>query len=274
MANTLATGTSNRYMFRSNPVLRKLSKIEETDQDNCCTYAGIKAKLIYFMVMVLVGIVAALAIRKMGLASTTAFEDEGVALSMMEIIAIAIAGIGFVLTMLLAFLIKVTIPVTGALFCACSGYVISWAALVFGPEYAELVMMALGITVLVIMSLGFLYFTGKVRVDKKFRTVLTTLIITSVLASLLMFIGYLIPATRSFVVAIEGNSVIYIASSIIMVIIASLFLLVDFDTVRRSVDDELPKKYEWWAAFGLAFSVIWLFFKILELLSKIKGNKK
>jgi uncharacterized YccA/Bax inhibitor family protein len=68
---------------------------------------------------------------------------------------------------------------------------------------------------------------------------------------------------------------INIGGSILYVLIASLFLLVDFDTIRRAVDDGLPKKYEWWASFGLAFSVIWLFFKILELLSKLKKfNKK
>ena len=70
------------------------------------------------------------------------------------------------------------------------------------------------------------------------------------------------------------NAVINIGASVLMVIIASLFLLVDFDTIKHAVDDELPKKYEWYAAFGLAFSVIWLFFKILELLGKAKGNNK
>ena len=83
----------------------------------------------------------------------------------------------------------------------------------------------------------------------------------------------LIPGTRPFVTSLKANMIINIGGSVIYIIIATLFLLVDFDTIRRTVDDGLPKKYEWWASFGLAFSVIWLFFKILELISKLKGSK-
>ena len=124
------------------------------------------------------------------------------------------------------------------------------------------------------MVMGFLYFSGRVQVTKKFKTMLIVLILTSVFVSILGFILSLIPATRGFVQSMMGNAVINIGASVLMVIIASLFLLVDFDTIKHSVDDELPKKYEWYAAFGLAFSVIWLFFKILELIAKAKGNKK
>ncbi|MBQ6672646.1 MAG: Bax inhibitor-1/YccA family protein, partial [Spirochaetales bacterium] len=78
---------------------------------------------------------------------------------------------------------------------------------------------------------------------------------------------------RGFVSALAQNSLLNIVAGVIMVAIAALFLLVDFDEIKRSVDEDLPKKYEWSAAFGLAFGVIWLFFKILELLGRIRGNK-
>ena len=95
----------------------------------------------------------------------------------------------------------------------------------------------------------------------------------SIASSIIVFILSLIPGTRPFVSSIMENGVFNIVASVLMIVIASLFLLVDFDTIRRSVDDGLPKKYEWYASFGLAFSVIWLFFKIRELLGKLKNNK-
>ena len=275
MAKTLSATTSrNSFLMGTNPIIRKLARIEETDSENSCSYAGISTKLLYFMVMVLAGILlnAIMGGRWGGeVIKTDSIEKL---LTVNEVIAVGIAALVLIISPILASLIKVTIPVTGALFCASTGFVISWAGSTFGKEYAQTIWLALIITAIVVMVMGFLYFSGKVQVTKKFRTMLITLFITAIGASLLGVIGSLIPATRGFVTGLMDNAVINIGASVLMVIIASLFLLVDFDTIKHSVDDELPKKYEWWASFGLAFSVIWLFFKILELISKLKGSEK
>ena len=275
MAKTLSATTSrNSFLMGTNPIIRKLARIEETDSENSCSYAGISTKLLYFMVMVMAGILlnAIMGGRWGGeVIKTDSIEKL---LTVNEVIAVGIAALVLIISPILASLIKVTIPVTGALFCASTGFVISWAGSTFGKEYAQTIWLALIITAIVVMVMGFLYFSGKVQVTKKFRTMLITLFITAIGASLLGVIGSLIPATRGFVSGLMDNAVINIGASVLMVIIASLFLLVDFDTIKHAVDDELPKKYEWYAAFGLAFSVIWLFFKILELLGKAKGNNK
>ena len=60
MADSLSeTKKAGGYFFGSNPIIRKLSRIEETDAENSCTYSGIIVKLAYFMVMVLAGIIIA-----------------------------------------------------------------------------------------------------------------------------------------------------------------------------------------------------------------------
>ena len=275
MAKTLASGNtrSTGFLLNPNPIIRKLSKIEETDAENCCSYSGIQTKLIYFMVMVFVGVALNLIMAGKWGGQLIVLEEQGIAITSHEAIAVVVSAILLILSPILATFIRITIPVTGALFCASTGFVIGWAGNTFGKEYAQLIWLALLITAIVVMVMGFLYWTGKVQVTKKFRTVLMVLILSSIGASLLTVILALIPATRGFVSSLAQNSVINIGASVIMVIIASLFLLVDFDEIKRSVDEELPKKYEWSAAFGLACGVIWLFFKILELLGKLKGNK-
>ena len=45
--------------------------------------------------------------------------------------------------------------------------------------------------------------------------------------------------------------------------------MVDFDTIERSVEQKLPKKYEWIVAFGLAYTIIYLFLKIFNLICKL-----
>ncbi|MBQ7282100.1 MAG: Bax inhibitor-1/YccA family protein [Spirochaetales bacterium] len=274
MAQTLSTSTNKGFLMGTNPIIRKLSRIEETDSEHSCSYAGISIKLLYFMLMVLAGVLLNVIMGSRWGGEVVQIESITKVVTKNEIIALVIAFLVMVVSPILATFIKITIPVTGALFCASTGFVISWAGSAFGKEYAQTIWLALIVTAIVVMVMGFLYFSGRVQVTKKFKTMLIVLILTSVFVSILGFILSLIPATRGFVQSMMGNAVINIGASVLMVIIASLFLLVDFDTIKHSVDDELPKKYEWYAAFGLAFSVIWLFFKILELLAKLKGNKK
>ncbi len=274
MAETLSTTRNKGFLMGTNPIIRKLSRIEETDSEHSCSYAGISTKLLYFMLMVLAGVLLNVIMGSRWGGEVVQIESITKVITKNEIIALVIAFLVMVVSPILATFIKITIPVTGALFCASTGFVISWAGSAFGKEYAQTIWLALIVTAIVVMVMGFLYFSGRVQVTKKFKTMLIVLILTSVFVSILGFILSLIPATRGFVQSMMGNAVINIGASVLMVIIASLFLLVDFDTIKHSVDDELPKKYEWYAAFGLAFSVIWLFFKILELIAKAKGNKK
>ncbi|MBR6084425.1 MAG: Bax inhibitor-1/YccA family protein [Spirochaetales bacterium] len=276
MANSLA-GENTRnsgFLMNSNPIIRRLSRVEETDAENSCTYKGIQIKLIYFMVMIFVGVVlnAIMAGRWGG--EIIVLEEHSIAFTVHEIIAVVVAALLLIVSPILATFVRITIPVTGALFCASTGFVIGWAGTKFGKEYAQTIWLALILTAMVVMVMGFLYWTGKVQVTRKFRTMLMVLILSTIGVSLLGVVLALIPTTRGFVSGLADNAVINIGASVIMVIIASLFLLVDFDEIKRSVDEELPKKYEWSAAFGLAFGVIWLFFKILELLGKVKSSKK
>ena len=141
-----------------------------------------------------------------------------------------------------------------------------------GYEYLGALALAITLTIVLVMSI--LYATGAIRVTKKFKMVMLTLFVTSIASSILVFIGSLIPATRELVAAITGNIVFSLVSGVIFIIIAALFLICDFDTIDHVVSDKLPKKYEWAAAFGLAFTVLWLYLKVLDIIMTIAGNKR
>lgn len=61
-----------------------------------------------------------------------------------------------------------------------------------------------------------------------------------------------------------------IAVSVVVVIIASLNLILDFDFIERGVTNRLPKHMEWFAALGLVVTLVWLYLELLRLLSKLQ----
>jgi len=270
------------HLLAQNPIIRRLTKITETDDTDHCTYAGITRKLIFFVLMIVVGVAANLVMKLSGtvlggeiLFDQPLFEDgANVVIRSNEAIVIIVCAVIFVVAPILAVLIRPTIPVTGTLYCLTTGFMLSWLATTLGDIYLAPILLALVITLMIVFTMGFLYGTGIIKVNQKMKTVIMTLGIVVLGASLLTFIGSLIPATQGLVASIAGNPVLSIGGSVILVVIGTLFLLVDFDAIRESVENNLPKKYEWYASFGLAFSVIWLYFKVLDLILKIMNTNK
>lgn len=81
-----------------------------------------------------------------------------------------------------------------------------------------------------------------------------------------------IPAMRPLIAMLAENRILCIVSSLVGIVIATLLLIVDFDAVKQGIDRQIPKQYEWFAAFSLTFSVVWLYFKIFQLLAELKKS--
>ena len=257
-------------MFYTNPMIRKISRIEEKSAD-CATYTSIGNKCAFFMAMVLLGALLFIGLQLVAPEPVTMEDGSVINVSSIAMIAAIPFGFLFVIMPFIAMLIKKTIPVTGTLYCLSVGYVISLMSHVI-PEYKDPINLALIITIAIVAVMAQVYSKGWIKVDDKFRSIMKILFGTSIVASLLLIVAYFIPQLRSFVTFVIDNPVLSLAGSVVYVVIASLFLLVDFDTIQTAVEARLPRKYEWIAAFGLAFSVIWLFLKVLDLIMKLTGK--
>ena len=141
-----------------------------------------------------------------------------------------------------------------------------------GFEYLGLE--ALLLTVAVVAAMSWLYTSGKVRVCGKFRTVLYSLVIGSIAFGVITFLGSLIPFTRPYVQGIFQNPAVAIGLDLLGILLASLFLISDFSAIDECVKEGYPKEYEWSAAFGLVFTVLWLYLRILELIIRLTGDSK
>ena len=276
-----ANTETQKHIFAQNPVIRKLTKVMETESGNVCSYKGITAKLVFFLVITAIGAGAAVFMKMTGgfggeLVFNQPIMEDGAPVTIYsgEVMPVLIAAIIALISPLLAVFIRPTIPVTGSLFCASVGFLLAWAAETFADRFLAPVLLALVITLIIVFTMGFLYGMGIIKVSQKFRTFVMTALITVCLGSLLVFIGSLIPFTRGIVAQLAADPVLSIGSSALMVVLGTLCLLVDFDTIRECVENGLPRKYEWFAAYGLAFSVIWLYFKVLDLILRIMGSSR
>lgn len=264
MNSTPKKSNTEGFLF-VNPLIKKLSKIQETDGTEA-SYRGIFRKCLYFLAMICAGVAFALILHAMTFDASSEF-----GFSSTMIISIFVSLGMFLIFPFLAFFIRRTIPVTGALYCVSVGNVLA-SMVLLDNEFGGYVLLALVLTVAIVTVLAAMYSSGFVKVTQKFRTIMYTLFFTSFLGGILMLICYFIPGLRDMVLALQNNLFISIGVGIIGIIIACLFLLVDFDTIQQTVERKLPKKYEWYAAFSVVFTVVWLYFKILDLISKVKNN--
>lgn len=278
--NTQQNSESSKNVFTANPVVRQLNKVKEKAKPGeGATYAGITIKTIFFLLMTVVG-VAGYYLAHLYYFSTleqiNLISEDGLVVSFTanELIFVGIALLVTFVFPFLAVFLKKTIPVTGTVYSVAQGFLLGWTIHRCLQGFEHLALEALVITLIIVTVMAILYATRIVKVTGKFRVVITTLFATMILSSIIGFILYFIPATSGFITAFFGNPLFSIGFSVLGIITATLFLLTDFDTIEKTVENNLPKKYEWSAAFGLAFTVIWIYLKVLDLLLTISKNSK
>ena len=93
-----------------------------------------------------------------------------------------------------------------------------------------------------------------------------------------IFLIYIVDFIMSFfgtgisVLNIQNSSTFSILFSLGIVVIASLNLVIDFDFIEEGAEKGAPKYMEWYGAFGLLVTLVWLYLEILRMLAKIRGR--
>lgn len=266
-------GTLSATMM--NPMIKRLYRSDEQAEGKAATYGGITAKTLFFLVMLVLGGGLYFVLRPyLATGEPMVIENyEYLKIYTPEAAVVIGALLLSAVSPFLAFLIKPLVPVLGTLYCLSIGYTFTWTATVLSNEVGGTIYAAAIITAILVLAMTLLYATGLVKVDSKFRGIVTTLFFTCALSGLVGFVFSFIPGLRDLVALFTGNPILSIVMSVLYIIIACAFLLVDFEAIHHTVEAEKPKKYEWIAAFGLVYTVVYLFFKILNLLAKL-GEKK
>ena len=152
---------------------------------------------------------------------------------------------------------------TVLLYSLLEGLYIGVISRFFATAYDGIVTQAILATLGVTAAAYFLYAAGLVKVTKKFYSVVLIATVGVAIYLLAEFIiSLFVPSFLTFVTS--GTSGIIIAA--VIVLIAALNLFLDFNTISKGVENKLSKKAEWYAAFGLMVTLIWLYVSILRLL--------
>ena len=159
-------------------------------------------------------------------------------------------------------------PVTAPVYALLEGLALGGISAMFEKMYPGVAMQAVGLTFGTLFVMLLAYKTGIIRATQGFK--LGVIAATGGIA-----VFYLVEMVLSFffhvqVPAINGSGPWGIAFSLFVVLIASLNLVLDFDMIETGVRGGAPKYMEWYGAFGLMVTLIWLYLEILRLLAKAR----
>jgi uncharacterized YccA/Bax inhibitor family protein len=162
-------------------------------------------------------------------------------------------------------------PFTGVIYSLTQGAFIGALSKQYATFYDGIVFLALTATIAVFLAMLFLYATGIIKVTQKLRSVI---IIATVGIGLFYLISLLLSIFGASVPLITGVGTPALVFSIIVVIVASLNLLLDFAVIEYGITMGAPKAFSWFAAFGLMVTIIWLYIEILRLLAILAARRR
>jgi uncharacterized YccA/Bax inhibitor family protein len=179
----------------------------------------------------------------------------------------AIAGL--VLAIVLMFK-KTWAPFLVPVYAAVQGLFIGAFSATFEQQYPGIVMQSVGLTFATLFALLSAYKSGLIKATENFKLGVFAATAGIGVFYLATFIFGLFGVNFPIV---YGNSPLSIGLSVVIVVIAALNLVMDFDFIESGAEQGAPKYMEWYGAFGLLVTLIWLYIEIVRLLSKLASRR-
>jgi len=160
-------------------------------------------------------------------------------------------------------------PFTAPLYAACEGLLLGAISALMERQFPGIVLQAVGLTFGTLFALLGAYRSGLIKATENFK-------LGVVAATGGIFLVYLVTMVLGLfgigVPYIHGSGTIGICFSLFVVVIAALNLVLDFDFIENGAEAGAPKYMEWYGAFGLMVTLIWLYIEILHLLAKLRSR--
>jgi uncharacterized YccA/Bax inhibitor family protein len=180
-----------------------------------------------------------------------------------------LSGIGGFIVALVTIFKKTWAPVTAPIYALLEGLVLGGISAMTEMRFPGIPMQAVGLTFGTLIALLLVYRAGIIKVTDNFRLgviAATGGIALFYVATMIMgFFGVRFPS-------VFGAGALGIGISVFVVIVAALNLVLDFDLIERGAQMGAPKYMEWYGAFALMITLIWLYLEILRLLSKLRSR--
>lgn len=187
---------------------------------------------------------------------------------------ILVGGGGGFIVAIVTVLKKEWSPITVPIYAVLEGLTLGGISKMYAEAFEPgLVPQAISLTVGVLCALLFAYKTKIIKATENFKLgvfAATAGIVVVYIISLLMS---LFGNSGLAVMDPTNASMLSIGFSLFVVFIASLNLVMDFDFIEQGAEHGAPKYMEWYGAFGLLVTLIWLYLEILKLLAKLNSRK-
>ena len=182
---------------------------------------------------------------------------------------VAAGAIGGLITALITVFRPKSSAISAPIYAIFEGLLLGGISAIFNHMYEGIVMRAVMLTLAVFMMMLFLYRSGIIKVTRKFMMGVFAATAGIALVYLISFIGGFFGMNTSF---LYGNSNLSIGISLVIVAVAALNLVLDFSFIENASAQGAPKYMEWYGAFGLMVTLIWLYLEILRLLAKLASR--
>ena len=183
---------------------------------------------------------------------------------------ILLGGIGGFIAAIVTVFKKEWSPVTAPVYAALEGLALGGLSALLETKYPGIVMQSVGLTFATLAAMLIAYRTGLIKATERFK--LGVVAATGAIA-LYYLVGWALSWFQVAMPFVQGNSTASIVVSGIIVVVAALNLILDFDFIESGVAGGAPKYMEWYGAFGLMVTLIWLYLEILRLLAKSRSRR-
>jgi len=185
----------------------------------------------------------------------------------------ALAMPGLIIGTILAFVTIFRSPAkagsTAPFYAAFEGMALGGITVFAEMQYPGIGIQAIGLTFGILASLLFCYKSGIIKPTENFRLMIFS---ATMGIALLYLVSFIMSFFGSGIGFIHSNGLFGIGFSLFVVSIAALNLVLDFDFIEEGAERGLPKYMEWYGAFSLMVTLVWLYIEILRLLMKLRSR--
>jgi uncharacterized YccA/Bax inhibitor family protein len=161
-------------------------------------------------------------------------------------------------------------PVTAPLYAIAEGLFLGAISAMYAAQFHGIVLQAVGITFGTALSLMLVYQTGLIRATDKFKIG----IVAATGGIFLIYMASMILGLFKINIPfIHESGMFGIGFSVVVVVIAALNLILDFDLIEQGARSGAPKYMEWYGGFALLVTLVWLYVEVLRLLSKLNSRR-
>ncbi|MBZ3766536.1 Bax inhibitor-1/YccA family protein [Bacillus cereus] len=244
-------------MRTSNPMLKKDKFHEEKTNASMMTIGGTIGKTFIMLILLLAASVYSYLQMMQG--------------SMKTSVLIGVAIVNIVVAFLAIFIPRIS-PICAPIYAVVKGIVLGSISAYYTMRFGNSILLtAVLLTISILFAMLVLYATRIIKVTEKFRTVLTAATLGILIMYLIVFL------LNTFVLTVpyihQGGAISIIISAVVIVV-AALNLLLDFDSIENGSRSGAAKHMEWYSAIGLMMTLVWLYLEILRFVSYFMKNEE